>query len=307
MRETNLSGLDLNLLPALRALLLRRNVTLAAADVGLSQPAMSRVLARLRDVLQDPLLVRVSGGYALSARAQQLLPRVALALDGIKSVFEPLDFNPVTETRTFHIVAADVQTILLAPGLMARLRAEAPNINVHFESFGPNTIARMSSGEADLAFALASTPLPPGAMSEEIAEDSLALVMRRDHPAAQRPWTIADYGVYAQAAISLLGDGASDMDSQLAAAGIVRRVAFVSPLFMATLAALAHTDMVATISANFARRFAKTFDLVVREPPLPHPDLKMVLVWSQMRESDAALKWLRGVLREVAREVYVQP
>ena len=94
MQERNIAGLDLNLVPALHALLHRRNVTRAAADVGLSQPAMSRSLARLRELQGDPLLVRTSSGYVLTARAQALKPVLAAAMSHLREVFRPQTFDP---------------------------------------------------------------------------------------------------------------------------------------------------------------------------------------------------------------------
>ena len=126
MREVNLAGLDLNLLPPLEALLRRRNVTRAAADVGLSQPAMSRALARLREIFEDPLLVRTGGALAPTPLAEALIPKAAAALDGLRGLFRPEDFNPSTLKRAFRLAAADAQTILLAPRLVARLASEAP-------------------------------------------------------------------------------------------------------------------------------------------------------------------------------------
>jgi len=304
MRETNLSGLDLNLLPPLRALLLKRSVTLAAADVGLSQPAMSRVLARLRAVLDDPLLVRVPGGFALTAHAQQLLPRVSSALENVKGLFKLPEFDPLKEQRTIRLVASDSQTLLLAPAIAARLEVEAPQIQLKFESYGADTYARMQTGASDFAFALASTPLPPGALSEVIAEDRLVLVMRREHPAANLDWELKTYGEFAHACISMMDDGQSGLDSVLGAAGITRKIGFVSPHFMATLACVAETNMITTISEVFALHFAKTFDLIVKPAPVPDTKLELVLVWSHIRESDPVLNWFRGIVRDVGREVF---
>ncbi|MCQ4188337.1 LysR family transcriptional regulator [Methylocystis suflitae] len=176
MHETNLSGVDLNLLPPLDALLRRRNVTRAAEDVGLSQPAMSRALARLRGLLGDPLLVRTREGFALTPKAQTLAPQVVAALDGLKPVFAPTRFDPAKERRVLRVAAADVQSILLGPPIMSRLSREAPLVDLRFEPYGGDVLRRLESGALDLAFALATTPLPPGAVSETVACDELALI-----------------------------------------------------------------------------------------------------------------------------------
>ena len=303
MREVNLSGVDLNLLPALEALLKRRNVSHAADDVGLSQPAMSRALARLRDVLGDALLVRVpGGGYALTPRAEALSSQLIVTLDHVKAVFREPSFDPARVQRTIRIAGIDTHTILLAPALMARLAKEAPGIDIRFENYGPDLIERVETGRLDLAFATATTPLPPGARSQSYAHDKLVLVLRQGHPMAKKKWTIEDYGKVSHVGISILGDAGSELDAQLAKVGVHRRMALVTPHFIAALAAVSKTDMATTLSRVFASRFADEFGLVLKEPPLPNVDLELTVVWSHLRAADPVLAWVRGVMRDVAKE-----
>jgi len=303
MREVNLASVDLNLLPALDALLKRRNVSLAARDVGLSQPAMSRALARLREVLGDVLLVRApGGGYVLSARAEALSGQLGGALEGVRSVFQRPEFDPAKVERTIRIAGLDMHAILLAPTLMKRLAQEAPGISIRIEGYGPDLVQRMETGRLDLAFATSSAPLPPGARSQVVARDRLALVMREGHPMARKRWTIADYGRVDHAGISIIGDSGSELDAQLARAGVERRIALVTPTFIAALAAVGETDMVTTISRVFAARFTDVFGLTLKEPPLPVVDLDLTLVWTGARDADPVLAWVRGLVGEVARE-----
>lgn len=303
MRDVHLASVDLNLLPALEALLRRRNVTQAASDVGLSQPAMSRALARLREVLGDVLLIRApGGGYALSPRGEALATQLTGALDQVKAVFQTPSFDPAKVERTVRIAGADTHAILLAPPLMARLAKEAPGIDIRIEAYGPTLIQRMETGQLDLAFATSTTQLPPGARSESYSTDRLALAMRRDHPMAKKKWAIEDYGRWSQVGISLLGDAGSDMDAQLARFGVHRRMALVTPTFIGALAAVSQTDMVTTISSVFARRFADEFGLILKEPPLPEVTLDLTVVWSHVRAADPVLTWVRGVIRDVAKE-----
>jgi DNA-binding transcriptional LysR family regulator len=304
MHQVNLAGLDLNLLPALEALLRHRNVTHAASDVGLSQPAMSRALSRLRTLLDDPLLVRGHNGLVLTPKAQSLVPRVAAAIGELKGLFSEQTFDPATEHRTIRIAASDTQTVLLAPPLMARLSREAPGIDLRFEPYGPDLIKRMENNALDFAFALSTTDLPMGAVSMPLARDRLVLVMRRDHPLSAQTWSIDDYGTVDHVGIALLDDGRSELDGLLAAAGVRRRIALMTPHFTAALAAVAATDMVTTISEAFARRFAEVFDLSVRPPPFANTELAMTLVWSHVRATDPILIWFRELLREVVEPVY---
>jgi len=304
MREVNLAGLDLNLLPALEALLRRRNVTRAAEDVGLSQPAMSRALARLRACLNDPLLVRVPGGLAPTPRALALAPRLAVALDGLGGVFREPSFVPALMRRTFRLAATDAQSILLAPPLLRRVRALAPDVDLRFENFSDDLRARMDAGSLDFAFAIVSTPLPPGAVSEPIASDSLALVMRRGHPAAARRWTMADYADVDHVTVTIRGDDESEIDARLAKAGVTRRMVLRTPHFLAALACVGATDCVTTLSAALARRFADTLGLCLAQPPFEDVSLDMTLVGAAPRANDPGLVWLRARIREAAAEAY---
>jgi DNA-binding transcriptional LysR family regulator len=300
MHGVNLNGIDLNLLPPLEALLRLRHVTRAASEVGLSQPAMSRALARLRAVLGDPLLVRGQSGFVLSPRAQMLLPAVVAALAQLKGVFQEPSFDPTAEKRIIRIAATDTQTILLVPAIVARLAREAPSVTLQMVPYASDLFARMEDGSVDFAFALASTPLPSGARSMPLAADRLVVVMRRGHPAAKRRWTLADYGRYGHATVAIFGDRQSEMDTILADAGITRRIAFTSPHFTAALATVAATDMVTTISESFARRLAPLFRLAIRPAPFPASALPITLVWSQVREHDPLLAWLRRIIKDAA-------
>lgn len=302
MRELNVAGLDLNLVPSLEALLRRRNVTRAADDVGLSQPAMSRALGRLRDLLDDPLLVRARTGYVLTPRAQAIQPRLALLLDQVREVFQPHAFDPALQHRVVRLAAADSHTVLILPGVMARLAVEAPGVDLRVESYGSDVFARLDSGALDLAFSLASLPLPVGVHSAPVCEDRVTLVMRRGHPAAGRAWSLADYGTYHHVGVALTGDGQSEIDAVLAAGGVSRRVALVTPHFMAALATVAASDLVTTLSAALARRFATAFDLVLQDPPFGETRFQTTLVTSHVRASDPLLVWFRGLVREVAVE-----
>ena len=300
MRELNIAGLDLNLIPALEALLRLRNVTHAAVAVGLSQPAMSRALGRLREVLGDPLLVRTAGGYVLTPRAQAIQPELALAVRHLRGIFQPEAFDPAAVRRIVRIAATDTQTVLFGPAIMTRLAAEAPGVDLRVEGYGPDIAARLDSGALDFAFALSTTPLGPGASSEPVFDDEVALIMRQGHPASGRPWTLADYAAFSHVGVAVLGDGQTEIDAALAAHDIRRRIALVTPHFMAALATVAGTDMVTTLSAALARRFAAEFQLHLQPPPIGERRLRMTLICSLVRASDPFLIWFRSLVREAA-------
>jgi len=222
-------------------------------------------------------------------------------------VFQPETFEPAAVRRTVRLVAGDAQAVLLLPAVMARLVVDAPGVEVRVEPYGPDVLQRIESGALDFVFALANTALPPGAHSEVVGEDQLALVMRRGHPAAGRVWSIGDYGDWGHVGVAIMGDSRSEIDARLAAEGVTRRIALVTPYFTAALAAVAASDLVTTVSATMARRFADSFGLVLQPPPFADTRLQTTLVCSHVRAADPFLVWFRDLVREVASQVMGTP
>lgn len=301
MLERHLRSIDLNLLPVLDAVLRHRNATRAGEEVGLSQPAMSRALGRLRHLLDDPLLVRGAGGQMLSPRAEALRQPLATLLSEVRTLLVEAPFDPAAERRTLRIAMTDAQATLVLAKLVTRVAAAAPGVVIEWVPIGPGLAARMMGGEIDLAFALDTTPLPPGALSAPLVDDRLAVVVRRGHP-CRGVWPVAHYARYPSVIVSLVGDRASDMDAELAAAGVERAIAAIVPTFRAAVEIVAASDSVTTISRLFAARLAEPLGLDLIDPPLLNKRLGVVLVWAKYRGNDRLLGWLREELTAVARE-----
>lgn len=300
MHDKHLRAIDLNLLPVLDALLRHRNATRAGAEVGLSQPAMSRALGRLRYLLDDPLLVRGPGGAMLSPRAEALRQPLAALLAEVRTLLVDPPFDPAGERRTLRIAMTDAQAELLLAPLVRRVAAAAPGVIIEWVPIAPGLPERMITGDVDLTLALDTTPLPRGAASEPLMADALAAVVRTGHPCGGS-WALADYVTWPSVIVSLLGDRASDIDAELAAAGLERPVTAIVPTFRAAIAIVAVTDSVTTISRAFAARVAGPLGLTLIDPPLANKRLGVVSVWATHRTSDPVLIWLRSELRAVAQ------
>jgi len=281
----------------------RGKVPRAAADAGLSQPAMSRALGRLRELLDDPLLVRQGAGFILTPFAEALAPQLATALGEVQGLFSRPAFDPRAETRTIRMVASDIHTVLLIPPLTARLAMAAPGVTLRIEAYSADLPDRVARGEVDLTFAVTGAPLPPGAVSLPIGRDSLALALRKGHPAARVPLTLEAYARLSHVGVSLFGDNQSMIDSVLASEGLERRIVLTTPSFVAALAAVAGGEAVTAVSRTLAARFAGMLDLHLARPPFPGGDYEMTLVWANHRTGDALLTWLSGQIVEVAAEV----
>lgn len=302
MHEKHLRSIDLNLLPVLEAVLRHRNATRAGSEIGLSQPAMSRALGRLRYLLDDPLLVRGPGGQMLSPRAEALRQPLAALLGEVRTLLTDPPFDPADEHRTMRVAMTDAQAELLLAPLIRRVGQAARGVVIEWVPIAPGLAERMLTGDIDLTLALGNTPLPRGAASEPLMTDALAVVVRRGHPCGGT-WAMTDYAHYPSVVISLLGDRASEIDTELAAAGLDRPITAIVPTFRAAAEIVAVTNSVTTISRAFAARLAGPLDLTLIDPPLANVTLGVVAVWASYRGSDPALGWLRGILREVARSV----
>lgn len=300
MRETNLRGIDLNLLVLLDRLIAERNVTRAAAAANLSQPAMSRALGRLRALLDDPILVRGADGLVPTARAQALQPTLARLLADVRDLLAPETFDPAAWRARVTISATDHQTIILLPAVIARLAREAPGLDLDVVPLRARELDALRDGRAHLSFGVAEVALPPGLRSRTLYEDRFVTVLRRDHPAAGRAWTAADYAALDHVLVTVLGEGRGFLDDQLAQLGLSRRLALRMPHFYAAMEVVARSDRVVTLPQTLAARFAPGLGLVAREPPVAVTAFTPTLIWPDVHDADPAMRWLREVIAEEA-------
>jgi DNA-binding transcriptional LysR family regulator len=184
MPMTHLEGLDLNLLPPLAALLEERHVTRAAERSGLSQPAMSRTLARLRQLLDDQLLVRAGSGYVLTPRAERIQPQLAGLMPQLETLFAAVAFDPATAEEHYRLAATDYALLLFLHRVARELNKFSPHSALRIESPGDAVFDDVLHGRLDLSFYVAA---PPAAFSRELLfEDICVCVMSSDHPLAKR-------------------------------------------------------------------------------------------------------------------------
>lgn len=300
MRDANLAATDLNLLKALDALLTKRHVTAAAKEVGLSQPAMSRALQRLRALFDDPLLLRGPGGLFLSAKAENLAPKVRTLLCEIAALIVNEAFDPALMEKTVRIVASDYHMVTFIPRFLRAVKRAAPGVTVRVEPYSPDAPIRVARGEIDLIFATGDAPMPPGAHSERVLEDQLVTAVRRDHPIFERPISLNAYAALEHVVISIMRDGWTDTDALLAAHGLKRSIALSTPSFVGALAVVGASDLAVTVSGRLVSIFADQFGLAAFAPPLPKTAFVVTQVWSAHRSSDPFHTWIRGLMRDAA-------
>ncbi len=308
MQPVHLEGLDLNLLVALRALLVERHVTRAAARVGLSQPAMSHALSRLRDLLGDPLLVRTPSGMRPTPRAEAMTAPLERALEDIgRLIASPAAFDPRLSTRKFRIASNDYMELVLFPRLLPRLWAEAPDIDVRLVNLDGGADRDLAEGRLDLAIGvvgqLAEVETPRGLRSKELLSDGFVCVVREEHPVVKKRLSLDDFVSLPHALVAPRGEGGSVVDSALARIGKKRRVAVEIPHFLVAPHVVREADLLLTLASRIAVTLAPLLGLRQLAPPLELPRFTMTMVWHERQHVDPAHVWLRDLIASVAKDL----
>ena len=297
-----MESLDLNLLVTLDALLQEGSVTLAARRVGLSTPAMSHALARVRDRLGDPILVRSGRGMVLTPRAEALRARVHSVVAEARQTLAPeRPFIARDLTRGFVIHASDYVLTVLGLPLDRLLRAEAPGVDLRFVPNSPDDAEDLRTGGSDLAVGIYGD-LPQEMRSRPLLTDRFVCVVRADHPTVGKRLTLEQYLQLAHIQVAPRGKPGGHLDDALAARGHARRVARAVPYFVTALGLAAQTDYALAISERIATRLAPGLGLRVLELPFAVQPYALSLVWHPRFECDAAHRFVRDALVRAARE-----
>jgi DNA-binding transcriptional LysR family regulator len=292
---------DLTLLPALEALLEEASVTRAARRVGLSTPAMSHALARIRAQIGDPVLVRAGRAMVRTPRADAMRERVRELMASARAVLgKPGPFEPARLSRGFRVHATDHIVTVLGPAIDAIVRAEAPRARLSFLPNLPDDAAALREGAADLAVGVYEG-LPPELRTRALLDDRFVCVVRADHPA--RRLTLERFCELEHVQIAPRGRSGGVVDDTLRARGLSRRVARTVPYFLAALVLVAETDYVVTMSERVAAALAPRWGLRLHEPPLPLAPYTLSALWHPRHDGDAAHAWLRDVLVRAAKQV----
>ena len=290
-----LAGIDLNLLTSLDVLLATQSVTRAARELGRTQPAVSHALRRLRELLGDELLVRTPAGMQPTPRALEIRPAVRAAIEAAEAVLQEAPaFDPARAERTFAVAMADQTSFLLLPPLIARISREAPGVRIEQRPAPINALA----DDIDLAIGVFRDQ-PATARQEPLFREEFACVIRRGSAAARGPFDLKRYLSLPHLLIAPRGLPGSPLDDALARAGQRRRVVLTVPHFLVAPHVIATTDLVWTAPSGLARAFAH-LPLVIREPPFRTEGFTISARWHVRLDRDPGVRWLRGVLREIA-------
>jgi DNA-binding transcriptional LysR family regulator len=298
----NLNSLDLNLLTALDALLREVNVSRAALRIGLSQPAASHALQRLRDLFGDPLLVRTGARMELTARAQALRAPLAQALDQVRGLFVPEEFDAARSERQFRLMMPDLAVELLMPPLMQKVTRLAPNVTIDVVPWrGPAIFTAEFARTIDLVISIGNAF--KGFHRQRLYTDSDALAVRRGHPAAAKLRKREAFLAARHVAVVIRGRNEDLIDGWLRSKGIERRIALVVPGYIEALHVTARTDLVAFVPRRLIAALSKQLSLVTVTPPLDPGIDEQFLFYPTRAQMDPGSIWLRQLMLETGREL----
>lgn len=301
----NIQSIDLNLLLVFEALMDERHVTRAAGRVGLSQPAMSNALARLRKTFDDPLLVRTPEGMVPTPLAQTLILPVRQALGALRGALESgSDFNPAAARRTFHLLANDYVEISLLASVADKLSTAGKDLTIRV--YRPRTLfqpppASSMVDQYDLAIGFYPDILAFEASfrAEVLWEEKNVCIARAGHPSIRGKITIDQFAAARHVSVFYKSQGTGVIDTILEKQGLERKQALLVPHFASVPFLVAASDLIAVVPEGLARSFAR-LRLQLLPCPVGIPPFRMTMAWHERYDNDPAHAWLRGMIRSDA-------
>lgn len=295
----NLSRVDLNLLVAFDALLAERNVTRAAARVGLGQSAMSHNLARLRQLFDDELFVRSAEGMQPTPKALALADQVRIVLSGVEALVTRADeFDPATTERTFRIALPDSVEMLIGAKMLATACAEAPGIRFRFYSTDQRQILDDIDADAiDLGIGIG--PFPGGQVHHKqrlLATDRYLCMFNAEKVGLKPPISLKTYVRLPHVLTSLKQGERGVVDDALEKLGLSRQVAVTTPRFVSVPFLVAGAPVVTTMHARLAKIFSKELGLALSRVPVDLPEVTISMLWHASYDNDPGHEWLRNVI-----------
>lgn len=304
MARMKLSGLDLNLLVLLEALLEEKNVTRAGARVGLSQPAASHALKRLRHLLDDPLLEKDGRRLRLSKRAHELRAPLTHTLDDLRRMLEaPPPFDAASSHFNVRLFASDHIVFVLLPSLTRRLAVEAPHaeITIHWTR-GDEALELIDDGRVDLAVGRYHNA--PGSICRTNLYDEVLVVQaRKGHPIFDGALTAEAFASYPRIATSFDGRTFGDQEQAIARAGLSVRSRVVLPHLVAAPMLTLDSDFVTIGPKRMAERLSRLVDLDWRPLPFDVASVPIEMIWHEKTGADPALAWFRGLVASVGAAI----
>ncbi|WNP36626.1 LysR family transcriptional regulator [Enterobacter kobei] len=296
-------GIDLNLLAAFDVLMNERNVTRAAIQIGMSQPAMSAALSRLRKLFGDPLFLRSADGLLPTPRARELAVPISQVLRQIEAtlVSKP-DFVPGESKLTINLGLSDYPAFVLLPALLEALAEQAPDISINVQAFSDrdHAVDLLDAGAIDAAIGIQPTHPEARILTRPILRDEFVTIIASKHPAVRHGMDMQTFLSLPHALVSPEGQRHGLVDQALAQQGLQRRLALTLPHMFALPAVVARTGMTATVMKRIAQNSPAGHMLALFPPPVALPEIVFHLIWHRRSDGHPAQQWLRTLIGSVA-------
>ncbi|RUO31263.1 LysR family transcriptional regulator [Aliidiomarina soli] len=302
--------IDLNLLVYLDALLRERNVTRAAEQLNITQPAMSNGLKRLRTLLNDPILVRTSEGMMPTERALEMQSQVRQILYSVEEVIQPSrTFVAAESERVFRIMISDYAASTLMAPLLGALREQAPQVTIDLMTPSDVSFHDVENGKVDIAVNRFDE-LPQSFHQKLLWKDDFACLLHKEHPLINN-YTLEEYLNARHSWVSKTGFGVGIgmdpndvqklgwVDEALNRLGHQRRIKVFTRNYHVAMY-LAKEGLIATLPRKAAMLYEDSPDLVLREPPFAIPEIELKMIWSPLLQHDDGHRWFRQLVAEVA-------
>jgi DNA-binding transcriptional LysR family regulator len=302
MRMVHIERVDLNLLAPLAALLEEQHVSRAAEIAGMSQPAMSRALQRLRDTLGDELLVRTPHGYRLTPRAERVQRRLRAVLPRLESLFAPEVFDPAEAAESFRMAGTDYSSVL-APAVFHRVFRESPRSTLHLRTWHDGVHADLERGVVDLVLH-AGSQQAPALHTEHLLDDQFVCLLSADHPLAERPGLkLAEYLEAVHVIVGTHGGRQTAIEGRLEDLGVRRRAGLAVPYHSLAVHSVPGTRLILTLPARLLVQ--RPADPGIRILPAPEEirALDYRMAWHPRLDGDLGQRWLRDVIRAAAADL----
>lgn len=296
---------DLNLLRIFSALWLDRNVSVASRKLGMSQPALSHALARLRVEMRDDVFVRSGRGMCPTPRAEAWAPKVLAALSQLEiALSETEEFSPANAKGRITIVGTDLIEFLLFPKLLSKLMLESKKlILVSRPTDGSFPKLDMERGAIDFAIAGFFADIPEGFYTKQVGVERYASIVRSGHPLVDGKLDLQTYQKLSHVLTSPHGDLAGVVDEVLATKKLKRHVVAGVTTFQVMGKLVAETDCCATLPRSVALEQARLYGLNLFDPPVELPPIKLNLIWHQRIHTSPLHLWMRQVIESILKEV----
>lgn len=297
-----LAQFDLNLLTSFLVIQRERHITKAAKVVGVSQPAMSHALGRMREMLGDELFVKTPQGMVPTPKAERLAPEVEKILESLHRVLKGNeDFSISTMARTFRIQATDFIESLLSPQLIKLFADKSPASQLSFTSAGFSLPKQeLEEGKCDIAIAGFFGDLPVGFFRQPLFKDDFVCCVRKDHPTFKRKLSLDDYASGKHLLIAPTGELKGKVDQVLNKQKKNRTVISNTSSFMSAGYVVSETDCILTAPSKLVAQFSKFLPIKVLPLPITVQGISIVQVWHERNHNDEGHKWLRSEMRRIA-------